>query len=96
MLLIGPVAPGRYGEPPPLGDLDRNGNLKDTQGLVFGTVNYATGVLRFLPDTTVRIPVARYLVTQIGSTRIADGTLSPLTGPISTRLPSSTIFWVRR
>ena len=30
MLLIGPVAPGRYGEPSPLGDLDRNGNLKTT------------------------------------------------------------------
>lgn len=30
MLLFGPVAPGRYGEPSPLGDLDRNGNLKTT------------------------------------------------------------------
>ena len=30
MLLFGPVVPGRYGEPSPLGDLDRNGNLKTT------------------------------------------------------------------
>ncbi len=30
MLLFGPVAPGRYGEPSPLGDLDRRGNLKTT------------------------------------------------------------------
>ena len=57
---------------------DRNGNLKDTQGFLYGTVNYATGVVRFLPDTTVRIPVARYLVTQIGMTRNADGTLVPV------------------
>ena len=30
MMLFGPVAPGRYGEPSPLGDLDRHGNLKTT------------------------------------------------------------------
>lgn len=30
MLLIGPVRPGRHGEPSPLGDLDRRGNLKTT------------------------------------------------------------------
>ena len=30
MLLIGPVEPGRVGDPSPLGDLDRNGNLKTT------------------------------------------------------------------
>lgn len=30
MLLIGPVVPGRYGEPSPLGDLDGRGNLKTT------------------------------------------------------------------
>ncbi|WP_347252836.1 hypothetical protein [Dokdonella sp.] len=57
---------------------DRNGNLKDTQGFIYGTVNYATGVVRFLPDTIVRIPVGRYSVTQIGLTRNADGTLVPV------------------
>jgi uncharacterized protein (DUF1501 family) len=30
MLLIGPVRPGRHGEPSPLDDLDGNGNLKTT------------------------------------------------------------------
>ena len=30
MLLLGPVEPGRHGEPSPLGDLDRRGNLKTT------------------------------------------------------------------
>jgi len=30
MLMVGPVAPGRYGDPSPLGELDRNGNLKTT------------------------------------------------------------------
>lgn len=30
MLLFGPVSPGRYGEPSPLGDLDRQGNFKTT------------------------------------------------------------------
>jgi uncharacterized protein (DUF1501 family) len=30
MLLLGPVAPGRYGQPSPLDDLDGNGNLRTT------------------------------------------------------------------
>lgn len=30
MLLVGPVRPGRHGEPSPLNDLDGNGNLKTT------------------------------------------------------------------
>lgn len=57
---------------------DGLGNLRDTQGFGYGTVNYDTGVVRFLPDTTVRIPVARYSVNQIGRTRAADGTLVPV------------------
>ena len=36
---------------------DGLGILRDSQGLNFGTVNYETGVVQFLPDTTVRIPV---------------------------------------
>ena len=46
-----------------------SGVLRDPQGTVFGTVDYATGAVHWLPDTTVRIPVARYTVTQIGWTR---------------------------
>lgn len=30
MLLFGPVAPGRYGDPSPISDLDRHGNLRTT------------------------------------------------------------------
>jgi len=30
MLLFGPVIPGRYGDPSPVGDLDRRGNLRTT------------------------------------------------------------------
>ena len=52
---------------------DGTGTLRDPQGASYGTVNYATGVVHFLPDTTVSIPVARYLVTQIGWTRNSDG-----------------------
>jgi len=48
---------------------DGAGGLYDPQGQVFGTVNYSTGVVYFKPDTTVRIPVGRYSVTQIGWTR---------------------------
>ena len=51
---------------------DGQGNLKDQQGTSFGTVNYATGVIHFLPDTTVRIPVARYSVTQLGFTNTSN------------------------
>lgn len=56
---------------------DGLGVLRDPQGLSFGTVNYATGVVHFTPDTTVRIPVARYNVTQIGWTR-TDGRVLPV------------------
>ena len=51
--------------------------LRDPQGTAFGTVNYSTGVVHFTPDTTVRIPVARYNVTQIGWTR-TDGQVLPV------------------
>jgi len=47
-----------------------SGVLRDPQGATFGTVNYATGGVHWLPDTTIRIPVARYTVTQIGWTRV--------------------------
>jgi len=57
---------------------DGLGNLKDSQGTPFGTVNYATGVVHFLPDTTVHIPVARYSVTQIGWTRTSDNRWVPV------------------
>lgn len=57
---------------------DGQGNLRDAGGTVFGIVNYSTGVVHFLPDTTVRIPVARYNVTRIGFTRAADNTLVPV------------------
>lgn len=30
MLMVGPIKPGRAGDPSPIGDLDRNGNLKTT------------------------------------------------------------------
>lgn len=56
---------------------DGLGVLRDPQDVAFGTVNYATGVVRFKPDTTVRIPVARYNVTQIGWTR-TDGRVLPV------------------
>ena len=56
---------------------DGLGVLRDPQGTAFGTVNYSTGVVHFTPDTTVRIPVARYNVTQIGWTR-TDGQVLPV------------------
>lgn len=56
---------------------DGLGVLRDPQGMSFGTVNYATGVVRFKPDTTARIPVARYNVAQIGWTR-TDGKVLPV------------------
>jgi hypothetical protein len=40
---------------------DGNGVLRDTLGVGFGSVNYAAGEISLSPDTTVRIPVARYL-----------------------------------
>lgn len=57
---------------------DGLGNLKDSQGVAFGTVNYATGVVHFTPDTTVSIPVGRYSVTQIGWTRNAENRIVPV------------------
>lgn len=45
---------------------DGSGNLKDAAGVSYGTVNYATGVITFKPDGSVKIPVARYSVVQIG------------------------------
>ena len=56
---------------------DGLGVLRDPQGMSFGTVNYATGVVRFKPDTTARIPVVRYNVAQIGWTR-TDGRVLPV------------------
>ena len=56
---------------------DGLGVLRDPQGMAFGTVNYGTGVVHFTPDTTVRIPVTRYNVTQIGWTR-TDGKVLPV------------------
>ena len=57
---------------------DGLGVLRDPQGTAFGSVNYSTGVIHFLPDTTVRIPVARYSVTRIGWTRNANNALVPV------------------
>jgi hypothetical protein len=56
---------------------DGLGSLKDTQGAIYGSVNYATGVVSFWPDTTVSIPVARYSVTVIGQT-LAGSTNVPV------------------
>ena len=41
-------------------------------------MNYSTGVIHFVPDTTVRIPVARYSVTRIGWTRDGSNALVPV------------------
>lgn len=57
---------------------DGLGHLKDTQGVSFGTVDYATGVATFTPDATISIPVGRYTVTRIGLTRNAEGTAVPV------------------
>jgi hypothetical protein len=57
---------------------DGLGQLKDTKGVAFGTVDYATGVVNFTPDATISIPVARYSVSRIGSTRNSDGTTVPV------------------
>lgn len=39
---------------------DGAGSLVDDSGVVFGTVEYATGKIKFRPDTTVKIPKAKY------------------------------------
>ena len=57
---------------------DGLGVLRDPQGTAFGSVNYSTGVIHFVPDTTVRIPVARYSVTRIGWTRDGSNALVPV------------------
>ncbi len=57
---------------------DGLGVLRDPQGTAFGSVNYSTGVIHFVPDTTMRIPVARYSVTRIGWTRKASNALVPV------------------
>lgn len=56
---------------------DGQGHLQDTQGTRFGTVDYTTGVVHLRPDTTVRIPVARYSVTRIGWT-LSNGAVAPV------------------
>lgn len=56
---------------------DGSGQLEDTQGTRFGTVDYATGVVHLQPDTTVRIPVARYSVTRLGWT-VSGGGVAPV------------------
>lgn len=45
---------------------DGNGNLKDAAGKSYGTINYATGIITFVPETTIKIPVGQYSVTHIG------------------------------
>ena len=45
---------------------DGLGTLKDSNGIVFGSVDYATGAITFTPDTTVQIPWPRYDVVQLG------------------------------
>lgn len=57
---------------------DGNGTLKDATGAFFGTVNYSTGVVWFIPDTTIHIPTARYSVVRIGFTRNPDGSTTPV------------------
>ena len=56
---------------------DGLGVLKDSDGQVFGSVVYATGAIRFTPDTTVQIPLPRYSVVQIGTT-VQDGETVPV------------------
>ncbi|PID62006.1 MAG: hypothetical protein CR974_03915 [Gammaproteobacteria bacterium] len=45
------------------------GEMKDAEGVVFGNVNLATGIIKFAPDSTVKIPVGRYNVQHIGYDR---------------------------
>ena len=45
---------------------DGLGALKDSQGIVFGSVDYATGAITFTPETTVQIPWPRYSVYELG------------------------------
>jgi len=49
---------------------DGLGMLKDSQGVVFGSIDYAAGAITFTADTTVQIPFPRYSVTQIGTTMV--------------------------
>lgn len=45
---------------------DGQGNLRTPGGKLVGTIDYATGLAHFSPDITVRVPVARYAVSQLG------------------------------
>lgn len=45
---------------------DGKGKLIDETGKEFGSIDYARRRLTFLPDTTVKIPKARYTKTKIG------------------------------
>lgn len=45
---------------------DGLGNLKTAAGDTVGTINYSTGVAHIDPDTTLRVPVARYAVKLLG------------------------------
>lgn len=45
---------------------DGLGALKDSNGVVFGSIDYATGAITFTPDSTVQIPWPRYDVVQLG------------------------------
>lgn len=59
---------------------DGNGNLRDANNVSYGTINYSTGIINFNPDATVRIPVARYNVVQLGFDRstVASGERTPV------------------
>jgi hypothetical protein len=50
-------------------DIPTNASTGSWGQEVTGTINYATGLLSFLPDLTIAIPFARYRVVRLGFTR---------------------------
>lgn len=52
---------------------DGVGNLRDANGVAFGTIDYAAGKFTFTPDATVSIPDARYDVIRLGDVAGTNG-----------------------
>ena len=57
---------------------DGNGVMRLANGTAMGTVNYTTGIVTFMPDATVNIPIADYAWRDIGSvtTTHPDGSVA--------------------
>lgn len=57
---------------------DGLGNMKLANGTTMGSVNYTTGVVTFVPDATVSIPIADYEWRDLGSvtTTRSDGAIT--------------------